>query len=77
MPNLTLAVEVNTLRRARKVAIDRDTTLTALIRAYIEQVAAEDEATRERAVQEFRETAAQYAVEMGPRTWSRDDLHER
>jgi hypothetical protein len=77
MPNLTLAVAAETLRRARKVAIERDTTLTAMVRAFIEDVARSDEATRERAVRRFRDATAKYAVKMGPRRGNREALHER
>ena len=42
--NVTLSLDDELVRTARKLAIERDTTLTALIRAYLERLAAEDAA---------------------------------
>jgi predicted transcriptional regulator len=43
--NVTLSLDEALVKKVRKIAMDRDTTLTGLIRQYLEQVAAEDSAT--------------------------------
>jgi hypothetical protein len=39
---ITLALDEELVKKVRKIAVDRDTTLTSLIRDYLEMVAAED-----------------------------------
>jgi len=47
MPNLTLAIDGGVLRKARKAAIDRDTTVTALVRDFLGQIASAQTQERE------------------------------
>ncbi len=77
MPNITLSVDKDVIKKVRKVAIDRNTTLTAMVREYLEEVAARDQAARERALFELERSFERLSRPMGSRTWSRDELHER
>ena len=38
--NVTLTLDDNLVMTVRKIAVDRDTTMTAIIRDYLKQVAA-------------------------------------
>ena len=76
MKNVTIALDESLLREARRIAADRSTTLNAMIRGFLEEVArSESQAVRarRRIVELCRDTRA----EVGSRTWTRDDLHER
>lgn len=76
MKNLTIALDERLLREVRRIAADRATTLNAMIREFLEELAGRESRTveaRRRIVELCRETRA----EVGPRTWSRDELHER
>jgi len=42
MPNITLSVDVDIIKKVRKIAIDKNTTLTAMIREFLTSVAARD-----------------------------------
>lgn len=42
--NVTLSLDDELVKKLRKIAVGRDTTLTAMIREYLEQVAAADAA---------------------------------
>jgi hypothetical protein len=75
MPNITLSVDAQIIRRVRKIAVDRNTTLTELIRGYLTKLAEEDTLQRQLALQELEESFRQFTRRMGPRTWSREDLH--
>ncbi len=77
MPNITLAVDAETIRRVRHLALDRNTTLTAMVREYLKSLAAQEEGEREPVATAVRETFGKYAVGMRPRTWKREDLYER
>ena len=75
--NLTLAVDDQVLMAARKVAIDQHTTLAAMIRSYLVQVAAQEQHERQRALLAIRAafTATTFAGSATRPT--RDELHER
>jgi hypothetical protein len=76
MKNVTIALDEGLLRDVRRIAAERSTTLNAMIRGFLEELAVRESGVaeaRRRIVELCREAHA----EVGPRTWSRDDLHER
>jgi hypothetical protein len=77
--NITIMLDDEIVRTIRRLAAERDTTLTGLVRDYLAQLAQADEtadrdtrnlANLERAFQSF-------SVNASPRAWSRSELHER
>jgi predicted transcriptional regulator len=76
MPNITLSIDDEVVRKVRKVAIDRDTTLTQMVREYLEAIAASEEAHREQILRDLDESFGELERDMGPRRWTRDDLYE-
>ena len=78
MANITLAIDAETVKKVRKLALERDTTLTALVREFLERIASEEDARQQQAVQELREGIARYRVRSGAgREWTREGLYER
>jgi plasmid stability protein len=77
MPNLTLAIDEETLRRARIRALERGTSVNAVVREFLERFA-EDE-SRRLALEEFLELAEASAASSGRegRAWRREDLYDR
>jgi metal-responsive CopG/Arc/MetJ family transcriptional regulator len=76
MKNVTIALDESLLREARRIAADRSTTLNAMIREFLEELARRESQAmkaRSRIIELCRKTQA----EIGPRTWTRDELHER
>lgn len=77
--NVTLSLEDDLVRRVRKIAVDRDTTLTGLIRDYLRDLVTEDAGSgrkrRERAALE--ESFEKYQFKIAKRTWKREDLYVR
>ncbi|HTS60561.1 MAG TPA: DUF6364 family protein [Candidatus Acidoferrales bacterium] len=77
--NVTLSLDDELVKKVRKVAVERDTTLTAMIRDYLERLAEEDAAfgrrARERKALESSFEKVTYRI--GKRTWKRQDLYER
>ncbi len=74
--NLTLRVEEDVLRAARKAAIDRNASVNQLVREYLVRLARESDQQRE-AFARLEEIFRTSRIEVGRRTWTRDDLHER
>ena len=75
--NITLSIDDDVVRKVRKIAIDKNTTLTAMVREYLTSVADTDAAARKEAADKLRETISQISRPMGPRNWTRDDLYDR
>lgn len=76
MKNITLAIDEKVLAEARRYADEHDTTLNALVRGYLEPIADNRERVQQ-AMRELREMSDRSTAEVGPITWTRDDLHER
>ena len=76
MKNVTLAIEEKTLREARRIAAERSTSLNAMIRQFLHELT-ERESRADQARQRILELCEQSSAEVGPRSWNRDDLHER
>jgi Family of unknown function (DUF6364) len=77
--NITLAIDDGVVREVRKIALDRDTTLTQLVREYLEKLVAENTQTDEkrRAIERLEDSFKRFEFRVGKRTWTRADLHER
>lgn len=77
MPDIILSVDEQILRKVRKVAVEQNTTLTAMVRDYLASVADSDREDRERAVDELDRTFVDLSRPMGPRRRVREGLYER
>lgn len=78
--NVTLTLDDKLVKEIRKIAVERDTTLAGLVRAYLEQVAAEHGSDRKRKDSERLNQSfdlLQTDLNYGQRTWKREDLHDR
>lgn len=77
--NLTLSLDAKLIKELRKLAVDRDTTLTGLVREYLEKLAAENVVSgrRRREREALERTFTQFQFRVGKRTWKREDLYVR
>jgi hypothetical protein len=77
--NITLSLDDNLVKEVRKIAVERDTTLTGLVRAHLQELAAEhaQSGRKRRELQALEESFKQFQFKMGKRTWKREDLYER
>ena len=77
--NITLSLDEKLVKDVRKIAVEKDTTLTGLIRAHLEQLAAEPAASgRKRREREALERSfSQFQFRVGKKTWKREDLYAR
>jgi hypothetical protein len=77
MTNLTLTVEEDVLRQARIRALELGTSVNALVRGYLRQLAGRSTAAE--GIAEFLAATKDAGAGSGPegRTWSRDDIYDR
>ena len=76
--NITLSLPRDLLKKIKRLAVDRDTSASALMTEALARLAEEDrryEAARKRALAAMR--AAPSMGTNGRRTWTRDELHGR
>jgi predicted transcriptional regulator len=76
--NVTLSLPRELLRQIKRLAVDRDTSVSALMVQALTELADEDRrysAARKRSIAALR--AAPSLGTGGRRTWTRDELHER
>lgn len=77
MPNLTLSIDDETLKKARKRAVEKDVSLTALVRQYLHKLATEEDLNRAAIAAELMHAFETADVVVGRRRWTREELHER
>ena len=75
--NLTLTVDSELLKSARKVALDRDTTVNQLFRDYLTQLVGEAEAPHKKAAADLRKMFRESKARIGGATWTRDEIYDR
>jgi len=77
--NITLTLDDSLVKEVRKIAADRDTTLTALVRAHLEQIAAENAKSgrKRRELEALKRSFELVKVSLGTKNWKREDLYER
>jgi len=77
--NITLSLEESLVKEVRKIAVERDTTLTGLVRDYLAQLTAESAASgrRRRERDALERSFQQFQIRVGKRSWKREDLYAR
>ena len=77
MSNITLSVDDDVIKKVRKIAIDKNTTLTAMVREFLISVSTRDAQEKSDAVRKLQKSFKSISRDMGQRTWTREALHER
>ena len=76
MANLTLTIDAELLRKARKIALDRESSVNQLVREYLERLTANREERTRKA-----DDLVAYAKRVGKgkhvRAFTRDELYVR
>jgi len=76
MKNITVTVDDEVYRRARVKAAERDTSVSALVKQYLVELASEEPSTR-RLEREERELRARIRGFAAGNRLSRDEVHGR
>ncbi len=77
MPNLTLSVDEDVIKKVRKIAIDKNTTLTAMVRDFLTSTANLDFQNRKESIRKLQSSFETMSRDMGERKWTREALYER
>ena len=74
--NITLSVEEETLKAVRRYAAERNSSLNALVRAFLTDIARREDRAR-MARRRIRKLSERSRARIGSKLWSRDELHAR
>lgn len=74
---ITVSIDEEIVKKVRKIAMDKGTTLTSMVRDYLTSIADSDAAARKADAAKLMETFEKVSRDMGPRTWTREDLYDR
>ena len=72
--NLTLTIDDDLLKRARMTALRRDTSVNALVREFLTDIAAEDQ--QQEAVRALLESARRNPGNSRGWKWNREEIYE-
>ena len=75
--NLTLSIDSQLLKEARKAALEMDTTVNSLVRDYLKEFVRKKIEESDLFLNEWLQLMESNAIDMKNRTWTRDELHER
>jgi len=75
--NVTMAVDDDLLKKARKIAVDKNTTLSGLFRDYLAGLVEQEEKSMDEIITELKGLFERSEAVTGEKKWNRDDLHER
>lgn len=76
--NITLAIPRDVLRKAKMIAVRRDTSVSGLLTSYLREVVDEDDEYGRAMKRQLRTMKRSRKLGLtGRPTWTRDELHER
>lgn len=75
--NVTMAVDEELLKKARKVAVEKNTTVTGLFRIFLYDLVEQEEKNKDQIIADLAALFDQSGAVVGEKTWTRDSLHER
>ncbi len=55
MPNITLSVDNTIIQKVRKIAVDKNTTMTAMIRDYLTNLAENHDLSKQQAIEKLEQ----------------------
>jgi len=76
MRNITLSIDDQVLAAVRLHAAERNSTVNALVREYLTNIAEQQDRARH-ARARLRQLSRQSQGRLGKKTWTREDLHDR
>ncbi len=76
MKNITLSVDDKILKAVRRYAAERDSSVNKLVREFLTGLSEREDRARN-ARERIQELSRSSSARIGPRNWSREDLHDR
>jgi hypothetical protein len=74
---ITIALDEDLLNKARKIAVAKNTTMTMLIRAYLNKLIEQEEKNNKDVISQLTAILDHSPAVIGKKNWTRKDLNER
>ena len=75
--NITMAIDQDLLEKVKKIAVDKNTTISGLIRLYLNNLVEQEEKNKNEIISELNQIFNHSKAVIGNKNWNREDLHER
>lgn len=77
--NVTVSLDEDVVKRVREIAVERDTTVTGLVREYLTNLALTGSVGRRKSRERraLERSFEKHQFKIGKRTWNRANLHAR
>ncbi len=75
--NIVLNIDDEIAKKVHKIARRKNTTLAAMVKDYLTSVSNVDVDKRREHVARLKDSFQKMSRDMGPRKWTREDLHAR
>ncbi|MBN2000532.1 CopG family transcriptional regulator [candidate division KSB1 bacterium] len=75
--NITVTIDEDLFKKAKKIAIDKNTTLTAMIRKFLLEVVEREILKKDTIIKELKNLFETSDIRVGSTTWKREELYER
>ena len=77
--DITVSIQDDLVDKVRRIAVQRKTTVTELVRSHLQELAAEHAKSGDgrRELEALQESFRRLQFRLGERTWKREDLYER
>ncbi|MBF0387631.1 MAG: hypothetical protein HQL20_07225 [Candidatus Omnitrophica bacterium] len=77
MANITMSIDDALLIKARKLALEKHTSVNAMVRDHLRADVNANSANGERAVEAFRAALRRTRIRVGKIAWKREALYDR
>lgn len=77
MANITMSLDEELIKKIRKIALERGTSLTGLVREYLVDLAYQDEVRKKVVIRRLKKIYDLHPLNVGEKNWDRASLHER
>lgn len=77
MSNITMTLDDEIIKKVKKIAVEKNTTLTGLVRDYLTGIAKREDQRMEEVISQLSEIMNSSDMVVGGITWTRDELHEQ
>ena len=74
---ITISLDDELVRQVRRIADERGTTLTDIVRAHLEEIVAERDRLKLKQLEALEKSFREVEIRVGKKTWRREDLYDR
>lgn len=77
MSNITMSIEEKLLTKAKKIAVEKNKSLTQMIREFLLKMVLKEETKKNHHIRELAKLFSSSSAKVGSKRWKREDLYAR